>query len=198
MNKLGIVIFDIDDTLLKADSKVLSIYKKEPGKAEIKLSTEEYAKDVDAKDPNRKKWFDYRDFNNPQKVYSSIINGTPLIKNLNIMDNYVSRGYDFCFLTARGCEDVVKTALDDFLEFRDMDGTLKKLGNRFKKTLSFAVNDEYKKYCGNSDAEKKANILRDISSIYDNVVFVDDDEKNILEAKKLRIDNLKIIKASNE
>jgi hypothetical protein len=30
------------------------------------------------------------------------------------------------------------------------------------------------------------------------VVFVDDDEKNILEAKKLRIDNLKIIKASNE
>ncbi len=198
MNKLGIVIFDIDDTLLKADSKVLSIYKKEPGKAEIKLSTEEYAKDVDAKDPNRKKWFDYRDFNNPQKVYSSIINGTPLIKNLNIMDNYVSRGYDFCFLTARGCEDVVKTALDDFLEFRDKDGALKKLGNRFKKTLSFAVNDEYKKYCGNSDAEKKANILRDISSIYDNVVFVDDDEKNILEAKKLRIDNLKIIKASNE
>lgn len=198
MNKLGIVIFDIDDTLLKADSKVLSIYKKEPGKAEIKLSTEEYAKDVDAKDPNRKKWFDYRDFNNPQKVYSSIINGTPLIKNLNIMDNYVSRGYDFCFLTARGCEDVVKTALDDFLEFRDKDGVLKKLGNRFKKTLSFAVNDEYKKYCGNSDAEKKANILRDISSIYDNVVFVDDDEKNILEAKKLRIDNLKIIKASNE
>lgn len=196
MNKLGIVIFDIDDTLLKADSKVLSIYKKEPGKAEIKLSTEEYAKDVDAKDPNKKKWFDYRDFNDPQKVYSSIINGTPLIKNLNIMDDYISSGYDFCFLTARGCEDVVKTALYDFLEFRDKDGTLKKLGNRFKKTLSFAVNDEYKNYHGNSDAEKKANILRDISSMYDNVVFVDDDEKNILEAKKLKINNLKIIKAS--
>ena len=35
----GLIVFDIDDTILKVDSSMMSIYKKEPGKSEIKLST---------------------------------------------------------------------------------------------------------------------------------------------------------------
>ena len=194
----GLIVFDIDDTILKVDSSMMSIYKNEPGKSEIKLSTEEFAKDPDAEDPSKRDWFDYRDFKDPVKVYNSIISGTPLIKNLKIMDDYVNAGYDFCFLSARSCEDTVKKALSEFLLVRDENGILKELGDSFKKIMSHAVNDEYKKYPGKTDAEKKANILIKLCKKYDRVVFVDDDKKNVSAARELNIKNLKVIKAWDE
>ena len=176
----------------------MGIYKNEPGKSEIRLTTDEFAKDPDAHDPDKKKWFDYRDFRDPIKVYNSIISGTPLIKNLKIMDDYIKAGYDFCFLTARGCEDIIKKAIKDFLKFRDEDGALKELGDSFKETFSHAVNDDIKQYPGKTDAEKKANVLIKLCKEYDRVVFVDDDQKNINTARELNIKNLKVIKAWEE
>ena len=192
----GLIVFDIDDTLLKVDTDVLKIYKNVPGKPEQALTTEEFAKDHDAANPNKKNMFDFRDFQNPIKVYQSIISGTPLIKNLRIMDDYIEAGYDFCFLTARGCEETIKTALDEFLRVRNRDNnTLRKLGDTFKKTLSHAINDMTKNYPGRSDAEKKANVLKELCKKYDRVVFVDDDKKNVRAARGLDIKNLKVIKA---
>lgn len=195
-NVKGIIVFDIDDTLLKVDKRAIAIYKTKPGEAKKKLSTEDYAKDPDV--VSHPEWFDISEFKNPTKVYNSILSGTPILKNLKIMDSYIKAGYDFCFLTARSCEDVVKQALDDFLLTRDSDGKLKKLGSTFKKTISHAVNDQFKKYPGETDYEKKANILKEICNKYDKVVFVDDDEKNIKAAKKLNISNLTVIKAWKE
>ena len=77
----GIIVFDIDDTILKVNPAQIRIYKTIPGENEISLTTDEFAKDPDAQDPDKKKWFDYRDFRDPVKVYNSIISGTPLIKN---------------------------------------------------------------------------------------------------------------------
>lgn len=192
----GLIVFDIDDTLLKVDTDVLKIYKNVPGKPEQALTTEEFAKDPDAADPNKKSLFDFRDFQDPIKVYQSIISGTPLIKNLRIMDDYIEAGYDFCFLTARGCEETIKTALDEFLRVRNRDNnTLRKLGDTFKKTLSHAINDMTKNYLGRSDAEKKSNVLKYLCKKYDRVVFVDDDTKNVNSARNLRIPNLRVIKA---
>jgi len=191
----GLIVFDIDDTILKVDSSLMKVYKQEPGKPEVSLTTEEFAKDPDAEDQEKRKWFDYRDFRDPVKVYNSIITGTPLIKNLKIMDDYIKAGYDFCFLTARGCEDVIKKAIGDFLKFRDKDGALKELGDSFKKTFSHAVNDEIKTYPGKTDAEKKGNVLKKLCKEYDRVVFVDDDKKNVNAARELNIKNLKVIKA---
>jgi hypothetical protein len=190
----GVIVFDIDDTLLKVDKSMVCVYKQTPN-GKIKISTEEFAKDPDAGDASKKHLFDLSDFRDPKKVYSSIINGTPIIKNLKIMDSYINAGYDFCFLTARGAEDVVKQALDDFLKVKCEDGTLRKLGNIFKKTISHAVNDEYKKYPGKTDAEKKANVLLKLCKDYDRVVFVDDDDKNLELATSLNQRNLTIIKA---
>ena len=194
----GLIVFDIDDTILKVDSSMMSIYKKEPGKSEIKLSTEEFAKDPDAEDPSKRDWFDYRDFKDPVKVYNSIISGTPLIKNLKIMDDYVNAGYDFCFLTARSCEETVKKAISDFLLIRDKNGVLQELGDSFKKIMSHAVNDSEKNYPGKTDAEKKAIVLTKLCKEYDKVVFVDDDKKNVSAARELNIKNLKVIKAWDE
>ena len=191
----GLIVFDIDDTILKVDPNIMKIYKRVPGEKVKELTTEDFAKDPDAADPDKRSWFDLTDFNTPIKVYNSIISGTPLIRNLKIMDDYVRAGYDFCFLTARSCEEVIKKAISDFLKFRDKDGALKELGYSFKTTFSHAVNDEIKKYPGKDDAEKKANVLIDLCSKYDKVVFVDDDTKNVRAARNLNIKNLKVIKA---
>lgn len=192
-NTKGIIVFDIDDTLLRVDPEIIRIYKKEPGKKEIALTTDEFAKDPDVE--SHIEWFDYRDFNDPIKVYTSIINGTPLIRNLRIMDDYIEAGYEFCFLTARSQEEIVKKALYDFLKYRANETEFKKLGDIFNKTMSHAVNDKINKYPGKTDAEKKANVLKNLCSKYDKVVFVDDDKKNILSAKELHLDNLVVIKA---
>lgn len=194
----GIIVFDIDDTLLKSNPEVIGVYKKEPGKSEKRLTTEEFAKDPDASDPSKKSWFDYREFRDPIKVYNSIISGTPLIKNLRIMDDYIEAGYEFCFLTARSCEETIKKALNDFLKVKKLNGALKELGDIFNKTMSHAINDESKTYEGVSDAEKKANILKKLCKEYDRVVFVDDDHKNVSAARNLNISNLKVIKAWDE
>lgn len=194
----GLIVFDIDDTILKVDSSLMKVYKKEPGKKEISLTTDEFAKDPDAEDPEKLSWFDYRDFKDPIKVYNSIISGTPLIKNLKIMDDYIKAGYDFCFLTARACEETIKKAIKEFLQFRDEDGALKKLGSSFKETFSHAINDSEKKYPGKTDAEKKALVLTKLCKKYDKVVFVDDDTKNVRAAKNLELPNLKVIKAWDE
>lgn len=191
----GLIVFDIDDTILKVNPSVMGIYKKKPGEPEIRLTTDEFAKDPDAEDETKKDWFDYRDFRDPNKVYSSIISGTPLIRNLRIMDDYIQAGYDFCFLTARSCEDVIKKAIGEFLKFRNEEGALQELGDSFKETFSHAVNDEFKQYPGKTDAEKKANILKDLCKEYDRVIFVDDDHKNVSAARNLKISNLKVVKA---
>lgn len=196
-NEKGIIVFDIDDTLLKVSPDAIKIYKKDSvtGK-ETTLTTAEFALDPDAKD--HRDWFDYRDFNDPQKVYKSIMDATPLVKNLKIMDAYIKAGYDFCFLTARGCEDTIKDVLRKFLRYKDENGNLKQLEDIFKEKYSHAINDEYKNYTGGTDAEKKANVLKKLCKKFNKVVFVDDDPKNIQQARGLGLSNLKVIQAQKQ
>lgn len=192
----GLIVFDIDDTLIHADGSLIKIYKHPNGDKslpEVALTSAEFAEDPDAK--NHKDWFDYREFQNPVKVTQSIIHGTPIIRNLRILDAYVRAGYEMCFLTARGCEDAVKYGIKKMLKFKDEDGELKDISSKFNSKLSAAVNDMNKKYKGSSDAEKKANILIELCTKFDKVVFVDDDQKNVDNAKALKLDNLTVIKA---
>ena len=193
--KTGIVVFDIDDTLIQADKNVVSISKFINGdrKNKISISTEEFAKDPDAKD--HKNWFDFSDFQNPQKVVQSIIKGTPILKNLRILDAYLNAGYEFCFLTARGCEDAIKYAIQDVIKYKDENGVLNNIDPWFNKDVSAAINDSNKEYEGKTNAEKKSNVLREICSKFDYVVFVDDDNKNVAHAKELNLNNLTVIEA---
>lgn len=193
--KTGIVVFDIDDTLIKADTSTIKVIKRIGGdpKNTKQLSSEEFAQDPDVVD--HKDWFDFSEFQNPEKVMKSIINGTPILKNLRILDAYLNAGYEFCFLTARGCEDVVKYAIQTVIKHRDVDGVLKDIKPHFNKEFSAAINDTLKGYKGKSDAEKKANVLKKLCEEFDRVVFVDDDKKNVASAKSLKLKNLTVIKA---
>jgi hypothetical protein len=206
----GLLVLDIDDTLLKANPNVIKVYKSING-VEKAISTAEFAKDPDKAKmgknvkmykntedaPKHGIAFSIREFRDPQKVYDSITKGTPIIKNLKLMDDHIRHGWDVSFLTARGLQKVVTKALDDFLRTRTKDGNLVPLGDSFKKALSAAVNDEDIKYAGSDDGEKKANVLRELSKKYTKVKFVDDDDRNINAVRSLRkeLPNVKAVKA---
>ena len=193
--KKGILVLDIDDTLLKADPTVIGVIKTKDGKT-TRLTTEQFAKDPESKKPYPPGVsFSIEEFRDPKKVYASIVQGTPMLKNLKIMDAHIKAQYDVAFLTARGLQDVVTKALQDFLMFRDKDNKLQPIGDKLKTALSAAINDEVRFYPGETDAEKKGNVLKNLSKQYDRVVFVDDDEKNINMAKSLGLKNLVVIKA---
>ena len=98
-------------------------------------------------------------------------------------------------MTARGCEDAVKYAIQNVIKYRDENGVLNNIDPWFNKDVSAAVNDSNKEYEGKTDAEKKSNVLREICSKFDYVVFVDDDNKNVVHAKELNLNNLTVIEA---
>ena len=181
--KKGILLLDIDDTLLKSDSSLLKIYRKLPSdKVEVPLTSAEYAKEKVT--PETKKYYDYRDFRDPQKVYNSIVKGAPLLNNLKVVDAFYNGGYKLGILTARGCEDAVKRAIKTFLKVRDANGNLIKAP--IDEADIHCVNDDDRPYPGTTDFEKKQNVLRDYAKKYDYLYFIDDDPKNIKALKALK------------
>lgn len=194
--KKGIIVCDIDDTLVTAQN--IFIHKLLPDGKVIKLTPEEYAKDPDTKkknNPNSGIKYSYEEFRDPEKVKNSIVTGIPLIKNLRIMDSYIRAGYQIAILTARGLEDIIYKSLSKFLMFRDADGELKGVKDILVRNMVNAINDETKVYEGTTDFEKKANVIRKLAEKYDSVRFLDDDDKNIAAVKGLNLKNVQAIKA---
>lgn len=186
MKKL--LVCDIDDCLLRADNSQIAIIEKSTG---TRLSTDAFAKHPDSKDESK---FDFSEFRTPEKVRSSIMNGKPLVHNLSILDRYVNEGYKVTILTARGLDDIVKDSVSKFLMYKDKDGKLKPLGKKFVKKYGACTADPKYNNFGSNTPEKKANILKEICKRHDRVVFIDDSEHNVEEARKLGINNLEIIK----
>ncbi|MFW6225513.1 MAG: hypothetical protein ACOC3V_00975 [bacterium] len=172
----NLLLFDIDDTLLTASG--MHIYRKLPSdKEEIKLTPDEYAKEKIT--PEIKKYYDYRDFKEPEKVKSSIQFGNPIIPNLQVLDKYVENGWKIGLLTARGLEDIIYKAIQKFLKIRNPKGELENVGDKISRDLTFAVNDDIKNYKGATDFEKKKNVVLSLIDKYDRVWLIDDDSKNI-------------------
>lgn len=193
----GVLVCDLDDCILQADSSSIGIWKEKPGEKPIRLSSEQYAKDPDA--ATHKEWFNYKEFRDPEKVYNSIINGTPLLRQLRLLDAHVRANYHIAFLTARGLQDVVDKALRAFLKYKDSNGNLVPIGDKLKSDISAAVNDMkwVEAYPTAGDPEKKAMVLKNLCKKYKKVKFVDDDLKNLQYARSLKLPNLQIIQASN-
>lgn len=192
----NIIVFDIDDTLLKTDSPVVKIYK-DTGESEI-LSSNDFAEDPDVDNPNVV--WDFSKFNSPEEIYKVMTSGKPLIRNLRIMDRYAAEGYTIAFLTARAQEDAIYKALLKVIKIKDNDGQLQPIIDKLSREDSTAVNDaKYDKvFKGLTTAERKAFVLKYLCTEYDNVIFVDDDRKNLKAAWDLRLPNLKTITAQRE
>ena len=215
--KTGLIVFDLDDTLLRADSSVMGIIIKkftETGKWENVAweDTAQFAKSPykdDKGNPKPGYKFDFSEFRNPEKIKQSFFKtekdgkviskgAEPLVAQLRMMDSNLRAGYDVAFLTARGAEQAVFTNLMKWLKYRNLKGEfvdLKK--NKVNLTNSRAVNDEKytKEYAGMPDGAKKAAFLKDKCSKYSIVKFVDDDQKNLAAMRALHLPNLKVIEA---
>lgn len=185
----GIIIFDIDDTLVKATG--VYIYKKDRNGKEIaKFTPEQFAKENTKAEREKGFSYDYRDFDNPVKLYNSIIEGEPLVKNLRMLDAHLKAGWDIGFLTARGEEDANKKAIQDWLRYKDKDGNLHTIPQERVKYF-IAINDKKRiaevksKAESSGDFDAKGIFLGEIKKKYDIVKFVDDDLKNIVAARKV-------------
>lgn len=180
----SLLLLDIDKTLV--EPKNIFIYRKLPtDKEEVKLTPEEFAKDPAAKESKNKQYYDFREFRDANKVAESIKTGIPLIKNLKIMDNYISQGWKIGILTARGMEDVVASTMSAWLKFKNEDGKLENIASKLARELVFAINDDTKNYEGYSDFERKANVIKNLAKKYDRIYLIDDDEKNIKAVNKM-------------
>jgi len=181
-NKL--LLLDIDDTIVKA--KNIYIYKKISGQ-EIKLTPDQFSQEKIT--PETEHMYDFRDFRDAEKISSSIQTGEPIIKVLRYMDNMISKGYRIGILTARGMEEVIKSTIASWLMYKKR-GELKSIESKLKEV--FAVGDDIKKYKGATSFERKANVIKTLSSQYDKIVFVDDDSKNVEAVRNLNIYNVKV------
>lgn len=182
-NGKGIIVFDIDDTLLNAKNLRIRDGNKELTPTEFaQLSTEE---------KEGKNW-DFSDFRNFNKLFDSIITGTPLTNNLRILDAHYNVGWDIGFLTARGVEKANELAIKQWLKIRN------KINNKLEPIKStrikffVAVNDpkrikQIDKDNIKGSAEAKKYFLQQLTKKYgkENVKFVDDDLSFINAAKEV-------------
>jgi len=182
-----LILLDVDDTLLKPTG--VYIYRNLPSDPqEVALTPYEYGLEVVT--PETKKYYDYRDFIDPVKTQRSIEKAEPIVANLSVMDDYLKLGHQIGILTARANEDIVFDGLKQFLMYKDSKGNLVPIGDRLSRENVYAINDSnrVKTLEAETDYEKKAEVVEKLLNVYDEIVFIDDDMKNVKQMRLLKRD----------
>lgn len=175
----GIIVFDIDDTIINA--KGLRIRTKD---GEKEYTPTEFAA-LSEKEKDQE--FDFSDFRDANKLFASIIGGTPITKNLRVLDKHIAAGWDVGFLTARGQEQANKKAIIQWLKVRnELNDELKPINPKKIKFFA-AVNDPKRKEetKGMNTKEAKKHYLKTLTDQYDSVKFIDDDPSFLSAAKEV-------------
>jgi len=180
----NILLLDIDDTIII--SKDNYIYKTINGK-EIALTPHQFAQET-VKDFNN---YNYRDFEDPKKIIKALIHGVPIIKTLNYMSNKINEGWEVGILTARSHSKLIRKIMRYWLLYKNKEGIWVEIGNRLKKVYAIGKIGGLSKRV--SPVDLKIKILLKTCKHYDNVIFIDDDQKYIEAANKLKINNLTTI-----
>ena len=175
----NIIFLDIDNTLLIPQN--IFIYSNN-----ISYTPEEYAK-LNIKQEDKIN-YDYSDFRDHDIIKNSILTSIPLEDNLKDIDNFVAEGFELGILTARGQENLIARIIPKWLK--------RKVKNKFpriKRDNIHGISDQYIKYEGKTDGEKKLNVLikHVESGKYDNVFLIDD---NIYTIETIRKYNKKVRK----
>tara|TARA_Y100001937_G_scaffold120728_1_gene178382 strand:+ start:1171 stop:1839 length:669 start_codon:yes stop_codon:yes gene_type:complete len=182
-----LILLDVDDTLLKPTG--VYIYRNLPTDGqEVALTPYEYG--LEHVTPETKEYYDYRDFMDPVKTQQSIEQAEPIVANLSVMDDYLKLGHQIAILTARSNEDIVFDGLKEFLMYKDSKGNLVPIGDRLSRENVYAINDteRVKTLESQTDYEKKAEVVEKLLQKYDEIVFIDDDMKNVKAMRLLKRD----------
>ena len=169
-----ILFLDIDNTLLIPDN--IYIYLK--GYKKIKYTPHQYNK-LNLKN-EEKIHYDFCDFRDAKVVKRSLLTSRVIHETLMVIHKHLDSGYELGILTARGNEKLIKDVMPLWL--------CKNLNRSFtlRKSNIHAINDENKIYRGNTDAERKYNVLEDALDNYDKSVLIDDNAKimEVIHEKK--------------
>ncbi len=171
MNK--ILFLDIDNTLLIPDN--IYIYLK--GYKKIRYTPQQYNK-LDLTN-DQKKHYDFCDFRDENIVRRSLLTSRIIQHTFTIIHSYLDKGYELGILTARGNEKLIKAVMPIWLS--------KNLKRCFtlRKSNIHAINDEYKVYKGNTDAERKYNVLEKSLKRYQTAILIDDN-KTIIDTIEMK------------
>lgn len=194
----GIVVLDIDGTILQAHDSNILIGKKYPDGHTEYISSCDWEQDPDLDNPDIV--WDYSQCEDIDAIKQSILNANPIIGNLKIMDEKILEGWDVCFLTARSqkTEQVLYDALSQFLKVNDGTGQLKPIGTALNREMCAAIGADNTPH--NQVPFLKCAVLKKICSLYDQVIFIDDDDCNLVQAQILTntYSNLQVIKSLKE
>lgn len=159
-SKDRILIFDMDDTILKSASTI-DVYKN--GKLIRQLSTSEF-NDYKLK-PGEE--FDFSQFNSVEGLLSA-----ELLPYWDTLVREYNKGTHIAIVTARSD----KYAVQEFLTKNHIN---------IKEPLIIAVNDIHSYYQGNT-AERKKQAIEEIVAVgYKTLIFFDDNDDNLKFAKQL-------------
>lgn len=163
IKKNRLVIFDLDDTLVKTDARVKIINHKTK-----KVIAELTPKDFNSFKKRSGHILNFEDFEDPE-----ILRQGKLIHSIfSKLKYYYNKGVPVSIVTARSSSDIVRTF---FLEN----------GIDIHPDLVIAINDPAANLEGNI-AERKQKAIRNlIDDGYTNLIFFDDNEDNLRLAKNL-------------
>ena len=157
-----ILLFDVDDTLIKSDVKVHVIKN---GEVIKKLSSTEY--NSYKLQPGES--FDYSEFEDEDILN----NRSVFLKYWDTLQREYKDGTHIGILTARSNKDM-------FYRF------FKSNGITIKNELVFAINDPRLNLKGSTIEDRKAEVIKRLAKWgYRTMVFFDDNEANLKTAKKL-------------
>ena len=166
-SKSNIFIFDIDDTLVITNAKII-VTDTDSGET-LSLSPE----DFNSYQSNDKHVLDFDEF----KSLEILKAGKLIEKYLKVLEVNYKKGNAIGVITARDEQDLIFTWLKEHVGFH------------VDKKLIFAVNDPIHGFEGNIAAKKKQAFTEFIDMGYINLTFFDDDKENIKIIKKVAKEN---------
>lgn len=160
-NKL--VIFDLDDTLVKTDAKI-KIVDRKTGKILKEMTPQEF-NTFEGK--SKRHVLNFEDFLSPQILSQ----GKFIHEIFSKLKDYYKRGIPVSIVTARSSSDLVRNFFLD-------------QGIDIHPQLVIAINDPQYEYSG-SIADKKKQAIKDLIDLgFKRLTFFDDSEENLSLAKE--------------
>ena len=166
-SKEKIFLFDIDDTIVITDAKII-VTDSTTGET-FSLSPE----DFNSYQANDKHVLDFDEF----KSLEILKAGKLIEKYLSVLEVNYNKGNAIGVITARDDQDLIFTWLKEHVGFH------------VDKKLIFAVNDPIHGFEGNLPNKKKQAFTEFINMGYVNLTFFDDDRENIKIIKKVAKEN---------
>jgi hypothetical protein len=169
MTRKKLVIFDLDDTLIKSDAKI-RVYDSENNSEVTSLTPSQFNYHV----KSHSHYFGFDDFE-----CEKILGRSKFTKTFRSFKRYYAMWTPISIITARSSDKIVL----DFFEAK---------GYPLNPSLVFAIHNHRKKFTGSVAERKRQAIEVLIKRGYNDIIYYDDNLENLSLAQELDSDRVKI------